>query len=94
MAAKIVLMAVPLPSRVAEGLTEFELVKLWEAADQESLLARLGPELRVIVTGVPILADGIARPIDKAFMARFPRLELITPYSKGEPVIFSAQVIG
>ena len=58
-------------------------MKLWEATDPEVLLAHLAPDLRVIVTGVPILAEGVVCPIDKAFMARFPRLELVANLGVG-----------
>ena len=83
MASETILMPVPLPPRAAHGLSSFQLVKLWEEKDPEAILARLAPDLRIIATGVPILADGFVCPIDKAFMARFPRLELIANLGVG-----------
>ena len=79
-----VLMPVPLPPLVAEGLAaDFRVHKLWQAADPEALLARLAPDLRAIATGVNILAEGMDHPIDGAFMARFPRLEIIANLGVG-----------
>jgi lactate dehydrogenase-like 2-hydroxyacid dehydrogenase len=78
------LMPVPLPPLVREGLTRgFHLIRLWEEADPEAALAAIAPDLRFIATGAPILADGVSRPIDAAFLARFPRLELVANLGVG-----------
>ena len=84
MALDDVLMPVPLPPLVQQGLAaSFRLVKLWEEADPEAVLARLAPGLRFIATGVPILAEGMSRPIDAAYLARFPKLELVANLGVG-----------
>ena len=77
-------MPVPLPPLVVDGLAAaFRLHKLWQAEDPEALLARLAPIVRAIATGVSILAEGVHLPIDAAFMARFPRLEIIANLGVG-----------
>ena len=84
MAQDDLLMPVPLPPLVQEGLAKsFNLIKLWEERDPEGTLAGLAPGLRFIATGVPILADGVSYPISAAVMARFPRLELVANLGVG-----------
>jgi lactate dehydrogenase-like 2-hydroxyacid dehydrogenase len=84
MAQVDLLMPVPLPPLVQEGLAKsFRLIRLWREPDQEATLAAVGPGLRFIATGVPILAQGVSRPIDAAFLARFPRLELVANLGVG-----------
>ena len=79
-----VLMPVLLPQLVRDGLSEkFNVVKLWEATDREATLARIAPSLRYVATGVPILAEGMSCPIDAAFIARFPKLEIIANLGVG-----------
>ena len=79
-----VLMPVPLPALVVEGISAtFRLHKLWEADDREALLRRIAPDVRAIATGVGILAQGVHLPVDAAFMSRFPRLEIIANLGVG-----------
>ena len=78
------LMPVKLPALVQEGLAaRFNVTRLWEAENRGAALGALGPSLRFIATGVPILAEGMACPIDAAFMARFPKLEMIANLGVG-----------
>ena len=84
MAQDDLLMPVPLPPVAQEGLAKsFRLVKLWEASDREAALAAIAPHLRFIATGVPILTEGVSHPIDAAFLARFPKLELVANLGVG-----------
>lgn len=79
-----VLMPVPLPPPVVDGLAEnFRLHKLWLAEDPDALVAQLAPNLKAIATGVSILAEGMHLQIDAAFMARFPHLEIIANLGVG-----------
>ncbi len=84
MAQDDLLMPVPLPPLVQEGLAKsFNLIKLWEERDQEAALSAAAPGLRFIATGVPILADGVSYPISAAVVARFPKLELVANLGVG-----------
>ena len=84
MAQDDLLTPVPLPPLVQEGLAKrFRLIKLWEEQDPEAVLAAIAPNLRFIATGVPILTEGVSRPIDAAFLARFPKLELVANLGVG-----------
>ena len=47
------------------------------------MLGELGPTLRAIATGAPILAEDRSCPIDAAFMARFPKLEIVANLGVG-----------
>ena len=79
-----VLMPVPLPASLGDGLArDFNVVRPFETPDPEATLARIAPTLRFIATGVPVIADGVSRPIDAAYMARFPRLELVANMGVG-----------
>ena len=78
------LMPVPLPPLAQEGLGKsFRVIKLWEERDPEATLAAVAPGLRFIATGVPILAEGVSRPIDATFLARFPKLEFVANLGVG-----------
>ena len=84
MAQDDLLMPVPLPPLVQEGLAKsFNLIKLWEERDPEAALTAVAPGLRFIATGVPILADGVAYPISAAVVGRFPKLELVANLGVG-----------
>jgi lactate dehydrogenase-like 2-hydroxyacid dehydrogenase len=84
MAQDDLLMPVPLPPLVQEGLAKsFNLIKLWEERDPEATLSAAAPGLRFIATGVPILADGVSYPISAAVVARFPKLELVANLGVG-----------
>ena len=68
-----VLLPVPLPKPVQEGLaTTFELIRLYEA-----LIAKVAPTLRYIATALPTIADGVKHPITDAFLSQFPKLEIV-----------------
>ncbi len=78
------LMLVSLPPLVQSGLAaHFNVIKLWQESDRTAALARLAPHLRFIATGAPILAEGMSCLIDAAFMAQFPRLEMIANLGVG-----------
>ena len=84
MAQDDLLMPVPLPPLAQEGLaTSFNLIKLWQQRDPEEVLAAIAPGLRFIATGVPILTEGLSHPISAAFLARFPKLELVANLGVG-----------
>ncbi len=84
MAQDDLLMPVPLPPLAQTGLAKsFTLIKLWEEPNPEAALAAVAPRLRLIATGVPILADGVSYPISAAFLARFPKLELVANLGVG-----------
>lgn len=57
----------------------FVVHRLWEAADAETLLARIGPAVRGLVS------DG--GPVDSAMIDRFPKLEIISSYGVGYDAI-------
>jgi lactate dehydrogenase-like 2-hydroxyacid dehydrogenase len=79
-----VLMPVPLPPLVGEGLAAtFNVHKSWLADDPIAFIAALAPKLRAIATGVGILAEGMSHPIDAAFMARFPHLAIVANLGVG-----------
>ncbi len=79
-----VLMPVPLPRLIIEALeANFRLHKLWLADDQEALVKAVANDVRAIATGVNILAEGIHFPVDGAFMARLPKLEIVANLGVG-----------
>ena len=79
-----ILMPVPLPALVRDGLAgRFRVRTLWDSSDPEAMLGELGPTLRAIATGAPILAEDRSCPIDAAFMARFPKLEIVANLGVG-----------
>jgi lactate dehydrogenase-like 2-hydroxyacid dehydrogenase len=79
-----VLMPVPMPALVQSGLApHFNVVKSWLADDPDAVIDALAPNLRFIATGVPILTEGVSRPLDAAFLARFPKLEMIANLGVG-----------
>ncbi len=79
-----ILMPVPLPAHLRDGLAGgFNVVCPFEAADPDAALAEIAPGLRFIVTGVPVIAEGVSRPIDQAYMARFPKLALVANMGVG-----------
>lgn len=78
------LMPVPLPALAQDCLAEhFSVTRLWREADSAAAVAKIAPGLRFIATGVPILTEGMSRPIDAAFMALFPKLEMIANLGVG-----------
>lgn len=79
-----VLMPVPLPRLIVETLeANFRLHKLWLAPDQGAMIEFVAGDVRAIATGVNILAEGIHFPVDGAFMARFPKLEIVANLGVG-----------
>jgi lactate dehydrogenase-like 2-hydroxyacid dehydrogenase len=73
-----VLMPAPMMPMIMQGLeAAFTLHKLWEAPDKAEALARLAPRIRAMAAGAS------HQPIDGAFMARFPKLEIIASFGVG-----------
>ena len=73
-----VLLLGPLKPLIVDGLAQpFTLHKLAEAKEPEAFLAAIAPQVRAIaVSGPPALVDG-------PFMARFPRLEIVSSFGVG-----------
>lgn len=66
------LMVGPMMPRIMEGVAPlFEVHKLWEAADKDALLARIGPATRFMAT------DGF-RGASRDLMAKLPKLEIVS----------------
>ena len=73
-----VVMPQPMMPMIAAGLAKVcTLHKLWEAADPAAELARLAPRIRGLATG------GGHKPVDAAFLAQFPKLEIISSFGVG-----------
>ena len=69
------LMTAPLQPIVAKSLTgRFKVHNLWEAADQDALLADVGGRVRGIAAG---------RAVDAALIDRLPALEIIASFGVG-----------
>jgi lactate dehydrogenase-like 2-hydroxyacid dehydrogenase len=74
-----VLMMEQMAPLVIDGVAkDFTLHKLWEAPDRDRLIGELSPRLRAIAAGGP-LHDRV----DRALMARFPKLEMISSFGVG-----------
>jgi lactate dehydrogenase-like 2-hydroxyacid dehydrogenase len=83
-----ILMPVPLYDNVINVLDdECELIKLWLSPSPDELIAREGPHIKALATGVNVLATGTSIPITADFMARFPHLELIAHLGVGYDLI-------
>ncbi len=84
MSKPCILMPVPLPALLDAGLAQdFHVVKSWDARHPQTALTDIAESLRFIVTGVPVIAGGVVRPIDAAFMGQFPKLELVANIGVG-----------
>src|SRR3954470_3152850 len=72
-----VLMPVPMHDVVVDGCEErFELLRLWEAADPDALLADRGGDVRG-------LAVGGHRLVDAPLFDRLPNLEIVSTFGVG-----------
>jgi lactate dehydrogenase-like 2-hydroxyacid dehydrogenase len=73
-----VLLLGPLKPLIVDGLAQaFTLYKPTEAKEPEAFLAAIAPQVRAIaVSGPPALVDG-------PFMARYPRLEIVSSFGVG-----------
>src|SRR5947209_15228097 len=68
----------PLPALVISGLEQgCKLHKLWQAPDRDAGLKELAPRIRGLATG------GGHTPINGAFLARLPKLEIVSSYGVG-----------
>src|SRR5918997_877613 len=77
MSRPTVLMPVPMHDVVVEGCEErFELLRLWEAADPDALLAERGADVRG-------LAVGGHRRIDATLFDRLPNLQIVANFGVG-----------
>jgi lactate dehydrogenase-like 2-hydroxyacid dehydrogenase len=73
-----VLMPDPLPALVISGLERgCKLHKLWQAPERDAALKELAPRIRGLATG------GGHTPINGAFLARLPKLEIVSSYGVG-----------
>jgi lactate dehydrogenase-like 2-hydroxyacid dehydrogenase len=74
-----VLMIGPVMPLIERGIAEaFMLHKLWEAQDRSALIANLAPHLRAMAAG-----GGKHEPMGADFLARFPKLEMISNFGVG-----------
>ncbi len=79
-----VLMPSRMIPRVVDGLDRaVDLVKLWEAEDQPATLARVAPRVGALAIGGHVRVDG-------AFMAQFPRLQIVSNFGVGYDAIDAA----
>ncbi|MBX9740987.1 MAG: 2-hydroxyacid dehydrogenase [Beijerinckiaceae bacterium] len=79
-----ILMPVPLSAFVCDALEkEHTLHRLWKAPDEGAFLASNAADIRAIATAASILVDGRPRPIDRGFLDRFPKLELVASLGVG-----------
>jgi len=74
-----VLMIGQMAPMIIDGIAQaFTLHRLWEAPDKELLIAELAPRLKAMAAGGPV-----HDPVDGAFMAKFPRLEMVSSFGVG-----------
>ena len=86
-----ILMPVRLSDSIAATLaSRYTLHRLWEAKDQQTLLADIAPRIEAIVTAGSILASGMSFMVDAAFIQRFPKLKLIANHGVGYDTIDAA----
>ncbi len=77
MAKPELVMVGPMMPRVMDGLAPvFDVHRLWEAPDQDALLARIAPNVRAMAT------DGF-RGASRALLARLPALEIVSSLGVG-----------
>lgn len=77
MSRPTVLMPAPMLDVVVEGCADrFDLIKLWEAADPDAVLAARGPEVRGV-------AGGGGTPIGQPLIGRLPALEIVANFGVG-----------
>ncbi len=79
-----VLMPAPLPPLIQDALDKRFLVhRLYAAPDKDALLREIGPEVRAIATGVPILTQDVSAPVTGALMSALPALEIVANLGVG-----------
>ncbi len=79
-----VLMPAPLPAFIQEALERrFRVHRLYAAPDKGALLREIGPTIRAIATGVPILTQDIIAPVTGALMSTLPALEIVANLGVG-----------
>jgi lactate dehydrogenase-like 2-hydroxyacid dehydrogenase len=72
-----VLMPAPMHDVVVEGCAEqFDLLRLWEAADPDALLAQRGGDVRAIATGGQ-------RRVDGPLLDRLPNVQIVANFGVG-----------
>jgi lactate dehydrogenase-like 2-hydroxyacid dehydrogenase len=77
MSRPTVLMPAPMHDVVVDGCEErFELLRLWEAADPDALLAERGPDVRGLATGGH-------RRVDADLLDRLPNLQIVANFGVG-----------
>jgi lactate dehydrogenase-like 2-hydroxyacid dehydrogenase len=79
-----ILMLAPMMPHVIDGLArELTLLKAWEAPDKDAFVREVAPRVRGLATGGHV-------HVDDAFMARFPRLEIVSSFGVGYDTIDAA----
>lgn len=79
-----VLMPAPLPPLIQEALEKrFDVHRLYAAHDKEALLRQIGPQVRAIATGVPILTQDVSAPVTGPLMSALPALEIVANLGVG-----------
>ena len=79
-----VFLPVPLPPAVHDALvSRFDLIRLYEASDRDGLITKVVPTLRLMATALPNIADGVKHPITADFLAKFPKLEIVSNIGVG-----------
>jgi lactate dehydrogenase-like 2-hydroxyacid dehydrogenase len=77
MSRPTVLMPAPMPEVVIEGCEEhFDLLRLWEAGDQDAVLAERGPDVLAIATGGH-------RRVDGPLLDRLPNVQIVANFGVG-----------
>jgi lactate dehydrogenase-like 2-hydroxyacid dehydrogenase len=86
-----VLLPAPLPPLIQNALdARFRVHRLYAAQDRNGMLREIAPDVRAIVTGVPILTQDVSAPVTGALMGRLPALELVANLGVGYDNIDSA----
>ena len=79
-----VLMPAPLPPLIQEALDRrFRVHRLYAAPDRDAMLKQVGPSVRAIATGVPILTQDVSAPVTGALMASLPALQIVANLGVG-----------
>lgn len=81
----VVLLPGPVHETVMHGCAErFEVIRLWETDDPESVVTTRGPDVRAIATVGH-------RRVDAALMDRLPRLEIVANFGVGYDTVDAAE---
>lgn len=79
-----VLMPAPLPPLIQEALdARFRVHRLYATSDRDAMLREVGPRVRAVATGVPILTQDVSAPVTGALMSALPALEIVANLGVG-----------